>query len=225
MAKINLMRSHKSTVQVSSLNEILLKKALVSNLEIPKIKHAHSQQLEMSISDAEIKSLTSLKSDLEDEKIESVEKITFSDIKNLSFSFWILMSICMLTEGLFIPFLDNANNFYQIRFGFDSVSAGNILIIPYVLSSILSPLIGILIDRIGKRSKFIIFTAFFFFITHVIFATLPNSNEINYISIIPLISLGICYSLYAAVIMPSLPLVVDNKIIGTAFGLVGIFQV
>ena len=160
-----------------------------------------------------------------DEKFTMPEAISLKDIKNLKASFWILMTICMLTEGLFVPFLDNANKFYQYRFGYDPVSAGNILIIPYVLSSFLSPLFGYFVDKIGKRGKFIIVATLLFFVTHVLFTVLPNSDNEDYFSIIPLIFLGICFSLYSSVIMPSLPLVVDAKIIGTALGLVGICQV
>jgi hypothetical protein len=36
--------------------------------------------------------------------------------------------------------------------------------------------------------------------------------------------LGICYSLYSVVIIPSIPIVVPPKVIGTAFGLAGVFQ-
>ena len=153
------------------------------------------------------------------------EVICIQDIKNLRASFWILMTICMFTEGLFVPFLDNANKFYQFRFGYDSVTAGNILMIPYVLSAFLSPLFGYMIDKIGKRSKFIIVAAFLFLVTHLLFAFLPESDDQAYFSIIPLVCLGVCFSLYSSVIMPSIPLVVDSKIIGTALGLVGICQV
>lgn len=153
------------------------------------------------------------------------EIISLQDIKNLKASFWILMTICMLTEGLFIPFLDNANKFYQIRFGYDPVSAGNILIIPYVLSAFLSPLFGYIIDKVGKRGKFIILAAFLFLVTHGLFTFLPDSKNEDYFSIIPLIFLAVCFSLYSSVIMPSIPLVVESKIIGTALGLVGICQV
>jgi len=163
--------------------------------------------------------------DFIDEKFVMPEVVSLKDIRNLKTSFWILMVICMLTEGLVVPFLDNANKFYQYRFGYDSVTAGNILIIPYVLSAFLSPLFGLIIDKRGKRGKFIILTTFLFLVTHILFTVLPNSYNQAFFSIIPLIFLAICFSLYSSVIMPSLPLVVDAKILGTALGLVGMCQV
>lgn len=200
-------------------------------LNEPKLNHdAQSALASIDKSSGWVNTFKNELSNKEIEEIEEVEAlmpeiISLKDVKNLSASFWILMTICMLTEGLFIPFLDNANKFYQFRFGYDPVSAGNILIIPYVLSSFLSPLFGYIVDKIGKRGKFIILAALLFFLTHSLFAFLPNSENEDYYSIIPLVCLAICFSLYSSVIMPSIPLVVDSKIIGTALGLVGICQV
>jgi hypothetical protein len=46
------------------------------------------------------------------------EEINFRDIAKMSGSFWILLIICMLTEALFVPFLDNGNEYLQVVFGF-----------------------------------------------------------------------------------------------------------
>ena len=53
---------------------------------------------------------------------EPIEKITFSDLKNLTLNFWMLLLICSATEGIFVCFLDNANNYYQIMFSYNKVS-------------------------------------------------------------------------------------------------------
>ena len=39
------------------------------------------------------------------------------------------------------------------RFGFDK-GAGAIYALPYIISGILSPILGIIIDKIGKRALF-----------------------------------------------------------------------
>lgn len=40
------------------------------------------------------------------------EKVSFNDIKQLSSTFWILLLVCMTVLGVYIPFLDDANDFY-----------------------------------------------------------------------------------------------------------------
>jgi nitrate/nitrite transporter NarK len=61
--------------------------------------------------------------------------VSFEDIKQFSATFWILVLICMLALGVYVPFLDDANDFYQKKFGFSSVQAGRVLMLPYLTSS------------------------------------------------------------------------------------------
>ena len=232
MKKMKMSNTKSEKIQLASIS---LERSLLKNqqhflsaasIDDLKLKiNINSDPDSVSSSSYGVNIVKSETSDGAEEKFTMPEIISLQDIKNLKSSFWILMTVCMLTEGLFVPFLDNANKFYQFRFGYDPVSAGNILIIPYVSSAFLSPLFGYMVDKIGKRGKFIILATFLFFITHLLFTTLPNSSNEAYFSIIPLVFLGICFSLYSSVIMPSIPLVVDSKIIGTALGLVGICQV
>ena len=50
--------------------------------------------------------------DDDEEEVEIEEKVSFKDIKEFSVTFWILVTLCMLTLGIYIPFLDDANDFY-----------------------------------------------------------------------------------------------------------------
>ena len=164
------------------------------------------------------------KDDKQKEEEEGSEKVRWADIKKLRASFWIIVLLCMFSEGLFVPFLDNANKFYQIRFGFSQQTAGNVLLIPYFFSALISALLGYLIDKFGKRRIFILITTLIYIAVHVLFAFLPNCNSECYETVIPLILFGLAFSLYCSSMVASVPLVVDNKIIGTAFGLLVIFQ-
>lgn len=62
---------------------------------------------------------------------------------------------------------------------------------------------------------------------------LPNCLNECVISVFPLVLLGLSFSGFASIIMPSIPIFIDDervnfiknaKILGTAFGLVAIFQ-
>jgi hypothetical protein len=56
--------------------------------------------------------------------VEVKEEIKFSDLKELTGSFWILAIIIMLSEALFVPFLDNGNAFMQAKYSFSQKTAG-----------------------------------------------------------------------------------------------------
>lgn len=70
----------------------------------------------------------------EDGEAEIEEKVSFKDLKHFTATFWILLLICMLTLGVYIPFLDDANDFYQEKFKFTAVESGRLLMIPYLVS-------------------------------------------------------------------------------------------
>ena len=82
-----------------------------------------------------------------------------------------------------------------------------------------------MIDTIGKRGKFMILTSTLFIFTFSLLIALGKQEESFIVAIIPLLFLGICYSFYASVVMASIPLVVEEKIIGTALGTISVFQV
>ncbi|CAD8202057.1 unnamed protein product [Paramecium octaurelia] len=154
---------------------------------------------------------------------DAKEEIKISDLKNLDGSYWILSSIIMLSEALFVPFLDNGNAFFQVKFGFSQQSAGVLLTIPYVFAALVTPIIGIYSDKIRQRSLLIVLTTVIFIVTHLCLLLIHCDSACG-VSALPLLSLGLCYSFYSAILIPSIPLVVKPQMIGTAFGLLGVMQ-
>lgn len=89
--------------------------------------------------------------------------------------------------------------------------AGEAMGVPFLICSILVPIIGLLIDKYGKRGYALSMSASLAFLSFVLFL---NINPIY-----GLFVFGISFSLFAAVIWPSLALVVPQSLIGFAFGL------
>ncbi|CAD8068369.1 unnamed protein product [Paramecium primaurelia] len=164
--------------------------------------------------------------DENEEQKDDIERVSFKDIKNLNGTFWILVLICTLTLGSYIPFLDDANDFLQEKFEFTNVQAGKVLTIPYLMAAITSPFFGPYIDKVGKRRKIILITCILFTLTHFAFGIMPNGKhgQPNWFSVIPLMLLGSNYALYSCVLIPSIQYIVAQKVVGTAFGLLGMFE-
>lgn len=58
-------------------------------------------------------------------------------------AFWLIILISMLSEALFIPFLDNGNDYYVKVFDIpDAADAGIYLIVPYCVSSLFVVIFG-----------------------------------------------------------------------------------
>ena len=52
------------------------------------------------------------------------------------------------------PYIQYASDMLEKRFGFSDVTASTLYSLPYIISGILSPILGIIIDKIGKRALF-----------------------------------------------------------------------
>lgn len=78
--------------------------------------------------------------------------------------------------------------------------------ITYLIPAIVSPFIGSLVDRVGKRRLWIIFCASLYIISHLLFGLLPThkNGDVTWSSILPLTTLGIGFSLYSCVMIPSI---------------------
>ncbi|CAD8200988.1 unnamed protein product [Paramecium octaurelia] len=194
------------------------------SLQIKKSETTESDRSESLLNDDDDDDENDDEDEEEQENVhEAKEEIKLSDLKNLDGSYWILSCIIMLSEALFVPFLDNGNAFFQIKFGFSQQSAGVLLTIPYVFAACVTPFVGIYSDKIRQRSLLIVLTTVIFIVTHLCLLLIYCDIACG-VSALPLLSLGICYSFYSAILIPSIPLVVKASMIGTAFGLLGVMQ-
>jgi len=96
--------------------------------------------------------------------------------------------------------------------------AGKIMSIPYFISALFSPLLGHIVDKIGKRAQLATLASSILLAVHLTMA-LSDSSPIA-----PMVGQGIAYSLYASVLWPSVPLTVAKQFTGTAFGVITSIQ-
>lgn len=87
------------------------------------------------------------------------------------------------------------------------------------MSAALSPILGIVIDKVGKRAIFITTSSFLVALACFTAALCPYTTEPNYICLVPLIIVGFGYSIYASALWSSIPYIVPARTIGSAFGL------
>ena len=150
--------------------------------------------------------------------IPASEKFKFKDIKLFGFSFWCL---CINCAALYIDvscFNNIASNYFQERFGYDTIEAGSIISTTYLVAAILCPVFGRIVDKVGRRVDFILLSSFIITLVHIAFLLTPESNKPIY-PIFYMVFLGLGYSIYATVIWASISFLVVNKAMGTAIGI------
>jgi MFS family permease len=85
--------------------------------------------------------------------------------------------------------------------------------IPYFISAVFGPVVGLFVDRYGMRGIIIALSAAMVCAVHWALAY----SSIG--AIIPLIGQGLAYTGYAAVLWPAVSLVVDEAVTGLGFGI------
>lgn len=132
----------------------------------------------------------------------------------------------MFAVALYVPFLDNANSLFQHRFCYSETSAGSTIMITYLVSAIFSAPLGFLVDRVGCKRYFIISSMVIFTIAQTIILFWPQcTNDILSSGAgWGLFLLGFGYCCYANCIVPSIPLMVKKKVLGTAFGIMQMIE-
>jgi MFS family permease len=132
--------------------------------------------------------------------------------------FWLIALLCVLFYSAVFPFLKYAADLMINKFGIDEEFAG---LIPSVLplgTLFLTPFFGNLYDRKGKGASIMILGAILLIIVHVLFAASFITNWV--IALILVIILGIGFSLVPSAMWPSVPKIIPEKQLGTAYSLI-----
>jgi len=79
--------------------------------------------------------------------------------------------------------------------------------VPYLISAFTSPFLGFLIDKVGRRAMFITLSSAVLIVAFFISMNLEPCDQCNR-ELVPLVLVGVAYSIYAAAIWGSIPYVV-----------------
>lgn len=73
----------------------------------------------------------------------------------------------------------------------------------FIISSLLFPIVGMMVDRIGMRIYFLFLSSILAIVAFILF--------LNIYPFIPLVLLGISYSLFGGIIWPTLAYLIEEK--------------
>ncbi|GBP60911.1 Major facilitator superfamily domain-containing protein 1 [Eumeta japonica] len=141
------------------------------------------------------------------------EPFKLRDILKFKSVFWLVTVICVAYYLAIFPFIALGKLFFERKFDYVPQDANTVNSMVYLLSAILSPFCGILIDKTGRNITWVIVSIIATIGAHLILAfTFFNP----YIGVI---SLGFSYSLLAAGLWPIVALIVQENQLGTAYGM------
>ena len=142
-----------------------------------------------------------------------------SDMKKLKLLFWLLVGNIIFVDCSIFSFDYISSKYYQERFGYSSSEAGSIISLPYVVVTLFTPFIGILVDKYGKRGIMLIVAAALITLFQLLLLITPDSDRPIF-PILYLILFGLGFSILSTVFWAALGYIMDPSLLGTANGAV-----
>ena len=131
---------------------------------------------------------------------------------------WYIAFLCVLFYSAVFPFLKYASDLMVNKFGISDDLAGTIPSMLPFGTILLTPLFGSLYDRKGKGATIMMIGAGILILVHALFAV-PFLNH-WLIAIILILALGVGFSLVPSAMWPSVPKIIPEKQLGTAYALI-----
>jgi len=131
---------------------------------------------------------------------------------------WYIAFLCVLFYSAVFPFLKYAADLMVNKFGISDDLAGTIPSMLPFGTILLTPLFGSLYDRKGKGASIMMLGAGILILVHALFAV-PFLNH-WLIAIVLILALGVGFSLVPSAMWPSVPKIIPEKQLGTAYALI-----
>ena len=147
-------------------------------------------------------------------KVSDIGKILSSRM------FWVVALLCVLYYSAIFPFQKYAINMLQCNLHFTAEQAGRVFFVFPLGAAAITPFLGNFLDRKGKGATMLILGALLMIICHLVFAFVVPATQSVIITFAAIIVLGISFSLVPAALWPSVPKLIDEKLLGSAYALI-----
>ena len=154
---------------------------------------------------------------------ESEEEFKFSDLGKILSSqvFWIVALLCVLYYSAIFPFQRYGANMLQCNLdGISAEAASNIFRWFPIGAAVITPFLGNFLDRKGKGATMLVGGAMLLLCCHLIFAFVLPETKSALLAYSTIVLLGISFALVPAALWPSVPKIIDEKVLGSAYCLI-----
>ena len=154
-----------------------------------------------------------------DEAADPSDRFKLSDVwKIIGNRHFILISLlCVTFYCCVISFRKFATAILIPRFGIESGTASLMVAMIPFFTLVFAPVFGAVVDKVGKGTKIMILGSAMILLSHLTVTFAPGIPAFGFIAIA---ILGLGYSLVPAAMWPSLPKIIPESKLGTAFSLV-----
>lgn len=152
-------------------------------------------------------------------EVKEEDKFKFSDILKVLGNprFIMIALLCVFFYCCVISFKKFGTSIIIPRFGLDASTASVMISMIAFAPVIFTPLFGALVDKVGKATTWMILGAILVFCAHLIIGFAPGVHFYGYLAIV---LLGIGYSLVPSAMWPTVPKIIPEKNLGTAYSMI-----
>jgi len=148
----------------------------------------------------------------------TTDKVDLRNIFGFSTSYWFIVALCVTFYSAVFPFQTFAVKFFMEAHGVSREVGGFLSSMLTAFAMVGTPAFGYLVDRVGKRAHFMLFGSILLLPVYLIMAYTGISLYI------PMGMMGIAFSLIPAIMWPSVAYIVEERRLGTAYGLMTLIQ-
>lgn len=138
--------------------------------------------------------------------------------------FLAIAGLCVLFYSAIFPFQKFATEMLSSKLNVEIELASRYVSYFPIGAMALTPVIGAILDYFGKGATMMIYGAILLTISHLIFALVPEASFTPAVAILTIVILGTAFSLVPASMWPSIPKIVEDRYLGSAYGLIFYIQ-
>ena len=146
------------------------------------------------------------------------DRVQWSALFNFGTSYWYVVLLCVTFYSGIFPFQTFAVKFFIEAHGTTREFGGFLSSLLTAFAMVCTPLFGLLVDKVGRRSLFMMFGSLLLVPVYLMMAYTRVPL------LVPMAMMGIAFSLIPAVMWPSVAYLVDERRLGTAYGLMTMIQ-
>ncbi|MBQ3941614.1 MAG: MFS transporter [Bacteroidales bacterium] len=152
--------------------------------------------------------------------VKEEDKFKFSDIGRLltNGKFLLISLLCVFFYCCIISFKKFGTSIVIPRFGMELESAKWVITMIPFFTVVFTPLFGAMVDKVGKATLWMVFGSVLVLAAHLVIAFAPQG--VPFWGYFGIGMLGIGYSLVPSAMWPSVPKIVPERNLGTAYSLI-----
>jgi len=153
---------------------------------------------------------------------DAEDEFHVADLKQIFSSkmFWIIALLCVLYYSAIFPFQRFATNFMEETLQISNAQAAGLFKWFPILAMVLTPFLGAFIDNKGKGATMMMVGAVIMIACHCTFAFVLPIYPNKILALCTILVLGVSFSLVPASMWPSVPKIIDEKVLGSAYCLI-----